>query len=326
MCGIVGKVGGLLPEQWFGMVALTTVRGEDASGLVWVNRSGVVKHTKQPIPLMALAYRQRHLVSMPVLVGHARLATQGAPSDNRNNHPFDSGRFIVAHNGMIFNDSEFPLRGQCDSEAIIHALREAGDVSTERAIEAAHQRLQGLVTVALLDRRDPGAVWLWRNQAGYDVYYAIGPDASAFCSLKLGLEAYGMRAVRLDADTAVRLTQRTIQTFPLPPTAAGGYRTTAYPYTMVAKPGPVAPTTAPLNIAIPTAAPWPDETTAKLVTGADVTSVLPIKLKALVLQTPHKCLCLGDAVALDGGKELLVTLDLFYEGGKFKLDVEVEKE
>jgi len=61
-------------------------------------------------------------------IGHARLATTGAPAVNGNNHPHLAGDWALVHNGFIPAHEEkaaalgLSLRSQCDSEVLVQAL------------------------------------------------------------------------------------------------------------------------------------------------------------------------------------------------------------
>ncbi|GAJ08789.1 unnamed protein product, partial [marine sediment metagenome] len=42
-----------------------------------------------------------------VFMCHTRYATQGDPEVNKNNHPFELGDFVFAHNGVLYYTNEF---------------------------------------------------------------------------------------------------------------------------------------------------------------------------------------------------------------------------
>jgi hypothetical protein len=72
-----------------------------------------------------------HMVSEPVVIGHTRKATKGSIS-KQNCHPFDIGRIIGAHNGMVYNHEDLNKRynRDCnvDSEHIFHHLQDNEDL------------------------------------------------------------------------------------------------------------------------------------------------------------------------------------------------------
>lgn len=275
---------------------------------------------KRPnVTLAELAYSQRHLAKMPVVIGHARLATSGAPEDNRNNHPFDNGRFVVIHNGIVTNDFEFDLQSECDSEAIIHALAETGkNASTIECIRHATTRLRGMVTAALLDRRDPGAIWLWKNKLGYDVHYTPHPQGlAAFCSLSMGLEATGLETMELDDDVAVRLAKNSATIFTLPP------QVSYVPSDKYYDPKKTIPyVSEPVRDDIL----WPDveENIINLI-NTDVTWTLPKHIKDMLLNEEDGRLV--DCIPIHvGAKNDYLGIYISFEDGKWNLTVNVESE
>ena len=79
------------------------VRGTDATGIAY-NFGGSIKVYKRPLAAHKLKFHVPN--GVPVVMGHTRLATQGKPADNFNNHPWSTGSFALAHNGMLWNDKE----------------------------------------------------------------------------------------------------------------------------------------------------------------------------------------------------------------------------
>ena len=81
------------------------VRGTDATGIAY-NSNGRLSIYKRPQP----AYRVLYNIPKGVkyVMGHTRMTTQGSEKKNYNNHPFygyiPSGRFALAHNGILHND------------------------------------------------------------------------------------------------------------------------------------------------------------------------------------------------------------------------------
>ena len=79
------------------------VRGTDATGIAY-NFGGSIKVYKRPLAAHKLKFRVPNGVH--VVMGHTRLATQGRPADNFNNHPWSTGTFALAHNGVLWNDRD----------------------------------------------------------------------------------------------------------------------------------------------------------------------------------------------------------------------------
>jgi glutamine phosphoribosylpyrophosphate amidotransferase len=114
MCGIVGIVN---PEglkkadlaEFCGMMARAEIRGTCASG-VFNSEYQVVK---SPGSFRKGLFRQKKFakwlkrsLGTKFVVGHTRMATQGTPRKNSNNHPFSvktrNGMLILVHNGMVW--------------------------------------------------------------------------------------------------------------------------------------------------------------------------------------------------------------------------------
>ena len=80
------------------------VRGTDATGIAY-NFGGSIKVFKRPLAAHKLKFHVPNGVH--VIMGHTRLATQGRPADNFNNHPWSTGALLhLAHNGVLWNDKE----------------------------------------------------------------------------------------------------------------------------------------------------------------------------------------------------------------------------
>lgn len=145
MCGICGYIGrSESPDLTHGLMThlfdFTEIRGEDAAG-VWgaVNDNSVVFH-KEPVKSSIFVRRPmwQHVgeLNPDLLVCHARAASVGvgAPSINKNNHPFISadGRTGLVHNGRIPDveytalKKKYPTLSACDSEIVLRIL-EAGE-------------------------------------------------------------------------------------------------------------------------------------------------------------------------------------------------------
>ena len=139
MCGVFGFAGKLTRQEWQAahrlMVELAVAseeRGTDAAGFAALTSRGELLWRRQPGPAGDLfrspdfaALRRRNVV---MAIGHARLATTGAPAVNGNNHPHLAGDWALVHNGFIPGHEEkaatlrLPLRSQCDSEILAQAL------------------------------------------------------------------------------------------------------------------------------------------------------------------------------------------------------------
>ena len=82
-------------------------RGTDATGISYVNNGDIVTFKKaKPAHKVKLYFPK----GSTAVIGHTRFTTQGSEKHNYNNHPFkgstDTHSFALAHNGVLYNDSE----------------------------------------------------------------------------------------------------------------------------------------------------------------------------------------------------------------------------
>ena len=81
------------------------VRGTDATGIAYVSNDGLHVYKR---PVKASKFKFYVPFESRVVIGHTRMTTKGNQQINYNNHPFfgktKSGRFALAHNGVLYND------------------------------------------------------------------------------------------------------------------------------------------------------------------------------------------------------------------------------
>ena len=100
------------------------------------------------------------------VLGHTRMATQGSPADNNNNHPMFAGKTAVVHNGVITNDDwqfrEMKLERKAETDSdIIRAILDT-DGFTVRAINRL-AKLSGSAAFAAVSTDFPGKLLLGRS-------------------------------------------------------------------------------------------------------------------------------------------------------------------
>jgi len=168
MCGIFGFVGDLARPEWalahrlmIELAVASEERGLDAAGFAALTPRGDLFWQRQPGPARQLfldkefaALRRRRVV---MAVGHTRLATNGAPAVNGNNHPHLADDWALVHNGYIpLHEHKatvlgLQLRSQCDSEILAQALARYGEVKGPEVCLAIGGK-QSVLAINLQDR------------------------------------------------------------------------------------------------------------------------------------------------------------------------------
>jgi glucosamine 6-phosphate synthetase-like amidotransferase/phosphosugar isomerase protein len=162
-------------------------RGRTASGVACVNRKEITV-AKKNVPASQLVTLPEYKSVMnkcvcvgetenPLfsVVGHARLKTQGTELDNNNNHPIVHNSVVGTHNGMISNDTNLfekvygrtlKRKGKVDSEiifALIDHFASNLNYSVAKAITLSGRTLCGSMAVAMVHKKFPYALWLFRR-------------------------------------------------------------------------------------------------------------------------------------------------------------------
>lgn len=173
MCGIAGFIGEsknykLTFRLITALFEESQIRGTDAAGY-WGTQTGdgVIVYHKEPIKASEFVkkpvWRDLSNINLNLLLVHARGASSGvgAPSDNKNNHPFTSTckSIGLVHNGRIPDleydvlTKRYEVISQCDSELLLrifeggqqyspddcHTILEAEDAGSD-----IYHRLMGL--------------------------------------------------------------------------------------------------------------------------------------------------------------------------------------
>lgn len=211
MCGILGLVRRTYPSGATGtsdteclnvfkkMFVSSVIRGNHSSGAFLLNKDykstkwvgmkneediksvNLAAMYKEPSPaqkfLNGEGYKEfiKMFTSWTVsLVGHTRQATQGAPEDNRNNHPFKCGTVLGVHNGIIHNWREvrnkfnLNLKGSCDSEVIfslIDLFMREDQMPVTKAITEMSKHVKGSMACAVANTSRTKELILFRRSA-----------------------------------------------------------------------------------------------------------------------------------------------------------------
>lgn len=88
-------------------------RGTDAFG--FYNGEKVIKFPSSASDVIEMIDRIRSfeelIVDKKMFLMHTRASTSGDPLKNRNNHPFESKDFVLAHNGILYYDVKYFVKG-----------------------------------------------------------------------------------------------------------------------------------------------------------------------------------------------------------------------
>jgi glucosamine 6-phosphate synthetase-like amidotransferase/phosphosugar isomerase protein len=189
MCGIMGyyAFGKKLPDK----DKLTTMfidlqsRGRDAAGFAYVKDNALVV-AKKAVPSVVFVQEEswQNLELPKILIAHTRLGTQGAATNNMNNHPlFSKNGVAVVHNGIIYNDREIfgkeKRDAEVDSESILHILasKHKGD-----KLEKLFHKLAGSYSVAVIETSNPDRLTLIKKDNPLDLLFDTNDDILYFCS------------------------------------------------------------------------------------------------------------------------------------------------
>ena len=171
MCAITGflNYGHKIPHHvLLHLVKALTVaaecRGTDATGISYVNNGEMVTY-KKPKPAHKLKFRFPQDTS--AVICHNRMTTQGSELHNYNNHPFEGMAekpFALAHNGVIYNDTDLRKshnlpepKIETDSYIAVQLLEEQGSIAFE-SVKAMAEELLGSYTFSILDTDN--TLWL----------------------------------------------------------------------------------------------------------------------------------------------------------------------
>lgn len=223
MCGLAGIL--LFPTDrtatdWQDIRRLFTqtlvfneARGRDAAGVALIQRDGVFRLFKQPMPASDLVETPPYQEVMAelgsdttCLLGHARLPTKGSPWNNANNHPLLVGHTLGIHNGLIRNDDEIfaafhlPRQAQVDSEILfrllnaVHPLSHNGQYLPQ--IRERLRHVEGTFATLSVDLRQPTQLVALKYDNPLCLHYEPSLAALFFSSRYLFLrQAFGRSVI-----------------------------------------------------------------------------------------------------------------------------------
>lgn len=158
MCGLCGMAMLTKPYQdevkfFRELCVVTSLRGEDSSGIAYVNKdntNGVIKSLG--------ARRFRPVDETRLIMAHFRDATVGKVTEE-NAHPFDTGRYIGAHNGTM-GGGEFWEKGKTDSQNLFETIERDGFEETMSRLRG--DRWKHAYALQIYDKQE-NEVILYRN-------------------------------------------------------------------------------------------------------------------------------------------------------------------
>jgi asparagine synthase (glutamine-hydrolysing) len=197
MCGIVGilsKTGENVVPLVESMLSCIACRGPDGAAIT----SG-----EQTVQTDSVSELRKHPMSdSSTALGHVRLAIVGGTCGQQ---PFRScdGRFIVEHNGEIYNykklrnrlESSHRLVSQTDSEVIAHIFEDnyAKTRDLQDAIKKTVSELDGVYAIVIRDE-ETGEIALVRDVMGVrQLYYGQNSQLVAFASERKALWKIGLK-------------------------------------------------------------------------------------------------------------------------------------
>jgi glucosamine 6-phosphate synthetase-like amidotransferase/phosphosugar isomerase protein len=157
-------------------------RGTHATGSAYIDtKSNGLVLTKKNVT--ASQFIKEHAVcnsNTNAVILHTRYATQGAPTNNKNNHPIQRGNIVLTHNGHISNDSDLfkqcstKRSGEVDSEAAA-ALIAFGTGTLKQKLES----IKGSAALAWIEKNKPGILHLARVKSS-PLWVGQSNDGSLF--------------------------------------------------------------------------------------------------------------------------------------------------
>ena len=151
-------------------------RGEHASGFsaLHLNNKGKLISEKRPIDAIKFVERSSKFKAlgknMPnIFVGHTRFSTSGSPGRNRNNHPFNSDRYSMVHNGgisewrKIARLNNVKMRSETDSEIILRLVERRRDFLSGIKLTMDIVGHSSRIAVAMIKHVGEPRLFLFRN-------------------------------------------------------------------------------------------------------------------------------------------------------------------
>jgi hypothetical protein len=154
------------PETLRGLFEANEVRGKDAAGLCYLD-GGTIRVFKEPGPptTFAKTVDWEAVARAPWALMHSRAKTLGSEKDNDNNHPVVLNKWVVTHNGSVYNDTALFEHYKDQRPAIVDSIAVPLVLSKGKTLEeslAMLTVLSGNITMGAVHAADPSTVILAR--------------------------------------------------------------------------------------------------------------------------------------------------------------------
>lgn len=180
-----------------GLALENEVRGNHATGIATFDKYGKNSVLKNNIPASQMVHTQTwgNFVEKKItrdttnILVHTRLATQGSPEKNDNNHPIVTSSAIGVHNGMIYNDdslfqsNNLYRQAEVDSEVIFRLIDTLKD-NTKASMKTVAEKLTGVFAVAYVKKDEPTILNYFRDNNPTTFAYIEELNIIVFASQK----------------------------------------------------------------------------------------------------------------------------------------------
>lgn len=162
MCGVFGFLTYGEAKDFsnlsFALGIASQVRGTDATGVSYLLDDKKLTIDKAAVSAWNFT---TGIPEVKAVMGHVRAATQGSAHNNYNNHPFPgqmvTGAFALAHNGVIYNDSELreeealpETSVETDSYVAVQLLEKEKKLTLD-TLGVVGEKLEGSFMITVLD-------------------------------------------------------------------------------------------------------------------------------------------------------------------------------
>jgi len=186
---------------------LSESRGKEAAGIL-ITKNGLINSYKEPIRANSFVKKKIYkglfvdvACKSPeplVIIGHARLTTNGLQTDNKNNQPIITNNTLGVHNGIIVNETNIWQKIlnkkpslEVDTEVIFELINFFNNkgFSLVGSIQKTYQAIEGSANLAIMSRYSPN-VYLTTNTGSLYTLFIKNPKIFVFASEKYILEAW----------------------------------------------------------------------------------------------------------------------------------------